>query len=496
MPSVDQLRTRLLKKLKELFQLDQPDLDFGFYRIMHAKAGHVSAFIENDLLQIIRDAFGSADDSRKTELQAAYDQAMREALEEYGSPDPENTPKAKKLKAELAAAKDTATAEGDIYDHLYRFFERYYDTGDFISRRYYARETSDKAAPYAVPYNGEEVKLHWANADQYYIKTADHFTHFTFDLKKAKKELTNLFGKTRSFGGPKPTTFSQRFCEQAVVKNIFVCDFFAGSGTTGEAVINLNRAEGRKQKYLLVEMGDHFNSVLKPRIAKVVFSENWKDGKPQPRNQQKNTEDDPGLFSVSSVPSMPSVVNEFNGISHCFKYLRLESYEDTLNNLVFDKNPARSKMIAENSSLREDFMLRYLLDVETRGSQSLLNIDAFSDPTAYTLNVKKPGSDEITPRHIDLIETFNYLIGLRVNHMAVPQTFTAEFKYIEDPEAPKGQKTKLVVDGRLQKTTENTEIQISIPCLPCLPWLKNHGGSVKPKDGSPKTRMTQTTGSS
>lgn len=38
MPSVEQLRNRLLQKLAELFQLDQPDLDFGFYRIMHAKA--------------------------------------------------------------------------------------------------------------------------------------------------------------------------------------------------------------------------------------------------------------------------------------------------------------------------------------------------------------------------------------------------------------------------------------------------------------------------
>ena len=36
-----------------------------------------------------------------------------------------------------------------------------------------------------MPYNGEEVKLHWANADQYYIKTAEYFANFTFDLGKA-----------------------------------------------------------------------------------------------------------------------------------------------------------------------------------------------------------------------------------------------------------------------------------------------------------------------
>ena len=58
MPSAEQLRSRLLKKLSELFQLDQPDLDFGFYRIMHAKAQEVQEFIDKDLLKIVSESFG------------------------------------------------------------------------------------------------------------------------------------------------------------------------------------------------------------------------------------------------------------------------------------------------------------------------------------------------------------------------------------------------------------------------------------------------------
>jgi adenine-specific DNA-methyltransferase len=81
----------------------------------------------------------------------------------------------------------------------------------------------------------------------------------------------------------------------------------------------------------------------------------------------------------------------------------------------------------------------------------LLNIDAFADPTAYTLNVKKPGTDEYATRSIDLIETFNYLIGLRVLHTSVPQTFHATFKRITDPELPEDQHTKLVVDERIRQ---------------------------------------------
>jgi len=184
MPTKEQLRDRLLKKLKELFQLDQPDLDFGFYRIMHVKAKDVADFIDTDLLNIVTTAFGSADETRKAELQGGYEKALQTA-KDFGAPNPEETEPVKKARAALDAIKDTASAEADVYDHLYRFFERYYDDGDFISRRYYARETAGKAAPFAIPYNGEEVKLHWANADQYYIKTAEYFANYSFDLTQA-----------------------------------------------------------------------------------------------------------------------------------------------------------------------------------------------------------------------------------------------------------------------------------------------------------------------
>lgn len=246
------------------------------------------------------------------------------------------------------------------------------------------------------------------------------------DYTDGEKELTNLFGKSRTFGGPKPTTLIGRFCQQAAIKkNEVTCDFFGGSGTTGNSLLNLNREDGISRKLILIEMGNHFQTVLIPRFKKVIYSSNWKNGKPTSRS---------------------------TGISHCFKHIRLESYEETLNNLLFDENPVRSKTIEGNPSLKEDYMLHYLLDVETRGSHSLLNIDGFCDPTAYTLKVKKPGSDEQVTQNIDLVETFNYLIGLRLENMASPQTFTAEFTRKPDPELPEDQHTKLVVDGKIQQS--------------------------------------------
>ena len=158
-----------------------------------------------------------------------------------------------------------------------------------------------------------------------------------------------------------------------------VVDFFAGSGTTGHAVINLNRDDDGRRKYVLVEVGNHFKTVMLPRIKKVVHSPDWKDGKPISRK----------------------------GISQFFKYIRLESYEDTMDGL--ELTPLASDLLEKNVALAEDYWLRYSLDTETAGSASLLG-SHFIDPFAYTLSVVRDGTRGEAP--VDLPETFNLLIGL------------------------------------------------------------------------------------
>lgn len=204
-----------------------------------------------------------------------------------------------------------------------------------------------------------------------------------------------------------------------VADNTCVLDFFAGSGTSAEAVIRLNRGDNGHRKYILVEMGEHFERIIKPRIKKVVFSDEWKTG--------KATSD--------------------NGISHCFKYLRLESYEDSLNNLNVCADEVSEGLLTQqgNVELRKDYYIDYFLDVETRGSASLLNVQEFNDPTAYTLMVKKPGSDTQVPVNVDLVETFNWLIGLEVALLDKPRTYEAEFEREHDPELPEDQHTRLKV---------------------------------------------------
>jgi adenine-specific DNA-methyltransferase len=174
-----------------------------------------------------------------------------------------------------------------------------------------------------------------------------------------------------------------------------VLDYFAGSGTTGHAVINLNREDDGQRKYILVEMGEYFDTVLKPRLQKVIYSKDWKDGKPVSRE----------------------------GSSHLFKYSRLESYEDTLNNLELKRTPEQATLLEQHDTLREEYSLRYMLDVESRESASLLNLESFADPFSYQLNIASGGVGETRVQPIDLVETFNYLLGLRVQHIETIRDF-------------------------------------------------------------------------
>ena len=125
---------QLIAKLEEIFQINQPDLDFGIYRILNSRQTQINEFLQKTLPNKINAAFNGN-----------FEQA------------------------------------NNVYNHLYTFFSRYYDQGDFISQRRYKGDT------YAIPYAGEEVMLHWANKDQYYTKSGESFSNYAFTLENGKK---------------------------------------------------------------------------------------------------------------------------------------------------------------------------------------------------------------------------------------------------------------------------------------------------------------------
>ncbi|MEJ5144436.1 site-specific DNA-methyltransferase [Sphingobacterium sp. MYb388] len=170
---------KLQEVLKEIFEMDKADLDFGIYRIMNQKRGQVMDFIDRHLPQDIKSILALTQSKDGVSIQAELDK-MGAALDAAGVAR-ETAPNYIALKSQLENAIDTNALEQEVFSHLANFFKRYYKDGDFISLRRYKKDV------YAIPYEGEEVKLHWANHDQYYIKTSEYLKNYTFNLKNGKK---------------------------------------------------------------------------------------------------------------------------------------------------------------------------------------------------------------------------------------------------------------------------------------------------------------------
>ena len=88
----------------------------------------------------------------------------------------------------------------------------------------------------------------------------------------AKDELSEILGKREIFSTPKPVKMIKEFIRAASDKNSIVLDFFAGSGTTGHAVMELNCEDGGSRKFILIT-NDESNicqKVTLPRLEKVI----------------------------------------------------------------------------------------------------------------------------------------------------------------------------------------------------------------------------------
>ncbi len=200
-------------------------------------------------------------------------------------------------------------------------------------------------------------------------------------------ELKKLFG-VKGFDFPKSKELVKD-CLRALSGNkesgIYL-DYFSGSATTGHAIIELNKSDKGRRKYILAEMGTYFNKVTKPRIQKVVFSDKWDAGKP------KNNDGSP---------------------KHIFKYQVLEQYEDVLDNLQ-----------VYNGELPENLPIRYLYKPEENSLDNTLNLFT---PFNNTISYGQPTQQGF----IDVVETYNYLQGYFVKSIKTYELHKKYYKVVE-----------------------------------------------------------------
>ena len=227
------------------------------------------------------------------------------------------------------------------------------------------------------------------------------------------RALKDIFGGDQGFEFPKaPAAVMDAIRVSAPNEDGLVLDYFAGSGTTAQAVIALNREDDRGLRFVLVEVGGHLDSVLIPRIKRLVFTPEWRNGKPQ-----RTPTDDEASRS-------PRIV----------KYMRLESFEDALNNIEFAEAGTQRAMALE------DYVIKYMLQWEARDSATLLNVQQLSRPFDYKLATYANGNGGT--ERADVAETFNYLLGLRVRTRKV--FYDDERKYLVYRGEADGQDTVIV----------------------------------------------------
>ena len=133
-------------------------------------------------------------------------------------------------------------------------------------------------------------------------------------------------------------------------------------------------------------MGEYFWTVVLPRMKKVLAYD--KSG-------------------ISKEKDVRELYDE-NNAGGFFKYQILEQYEDTLDNIELTLN--------EQAELKfgDDYLLKYFLDYETRENPYLLNIEMLKNPFLYKLKVNLEEVGQPQEMAVDIPETFNYLLGLKV----------------------------------------------------------------------------------
>lgn len=183
------------KLLEQLFQFESSDLDFGIYRILNYKRDKIKSFIQNQLREKVETEFAKHKSERLDNFEQKFEAMKLKIIESLGKnaitpsgdlkEEYKDTPIGKEfllLKSQKEGIETIETIKAQVFNDLYNFFSRYYEDGDFVPQYRY----SIKEHKYAIPYNGEEVKLYWANSEQYYIKTGILFRDYTFKANNYK----------------------------------------------------------------------------------------------------------------------------------------------------------------------------------------------------------------------------------------------------------------------------------------------------------------------
>ncbi|KAB2807666.1 DNA methyltransferase [Phaeocystidibacter luteus] len=253
----------------------------------------------------------------------------------------------------------------------------------------------------------DQHMIHFGEDENTVPRLKKHLNTVTTDVSKSvisdftdgEKELANIVGVRGTFPNPKPTTVVRNLLALSSKKTGYILDFFAGSGTTAQSTFQLNDVAERSMSFIIQDMAQNVHRTILPRIKKIAYTFDWKDGKPKD--------------------------GSMNGLGVFFKYQRLEQYEEALENIAFNA----SEDAVQKALEFEQYIPKYFLEFETKGSQSLVNTAAMQNPWDYKLKVWD-GFTYDTEQAVDLVETFNYLIGLHMQKCITKEVNGKKYQFI------------------------------------------------------------------
>ena len=203
------------------------------------------------------------------------------------------------------------------------------------------------------------------------------------DYSDGEKQTSAMFGKSGVFLAPKHSDFVSRFILQGSKADSIVLDCFGGSGSTAHAVINVNRLERSKRKFVTVEVNRYFETIIIPRLKKAFAATAWSSGK----------------------------AKAIDGSGGFMRVQHLEQYDDALENLDTEVLLGDTGDLLFQDSA---FAMRYRLDVSARSLYC--GVNRFSTPFGYQLK-RSAGGGDAQPCEVDLVESIPYLLGMGVTRM-------------------------------------------------------------------------------
>ena len=112
------------------------------------------------------------------------------------------------------------------------------------------------------------------------LQPLETIVDFMGTTTSAKEELAELLSEKNVFATPKPVKMIKEFIRSSGKKDALVMDFFAGSGTTGHATLELNHEDGGNRRFILITNNESniCRRVTIPRVKAAMQKYKVEDG--------------------------------------------------------------------------------------------------------------------------------------------------------------------------------------------------------------------------